>query len=330
MKEKIALFCDVDTEGVIDAVDTDCVYEVPITFEREGFARQVLNRLGLQDAPAELADWEEMIERLRSPQHEVTIAVVGKYTQNGDAYISVAEAMRHGGIHNQCKVDIRWLEATDIQDDNVEVALGDAHGIIVTGAFGSRGIEGKIRAIRYARERGIPYLGLCLGLQLSVVEFARNVCSLRDANSTEFDEELRYPTPHPVIHLMPSQETVRWKGATMRLGAHPCRLQEDSLAYRLYREATISERHRHRYEVNNEYRQILAEHGMKFSGTSPDDVLVEIIELPAHPFFIASQFHPEFRSRPNRAHPLFAGLVEAAIIHAEGPPTDASVLSAGR
>jgi CTP synthase len=233
----------------------------------------------------------------------------------------VAEAVRHAGIHNHCRVNIRWVEATDIDDANIEAALGGADGIIVTGAFGSRGSEGKIRAIRYARERGVPYLGLCLGLQLAVVEFARNVCGLRDANSTEFDEELRHPTPHPVIHLMPSQESVRWKGGTMRLGAYPCRLREDSLAYRLYGETTISERHRHRYEVNNEYRQILSGHGMAFCGTSPDNVLVEMVELPEHPFFIASQFHPEFRSRPNRAHPLFAGLVAAAIAQSASSPT---------
>jgi CTP synthase len=322
MKEKIALFCDVDVEAVIDAMDTDCVYEVPITFEREGFARLVLERLGLPDAPAQLADWEEMVERVKAPRHEVTIAIVGKYTENGDAYISVAEAVRHGGIHNDCKVNIRWLEAADIEDANLEVALGDAHGIIVTGGFGSRGIEGKIRAIRYAREKRIPYLGLCLGLQLAVVEFARNVCGLREASSAEFDKDLGHATPDPVIHLMPSQETVRWKGGTMRLGAYPCRLQEDSLAYRLYGETTISERHRHRYEVNNEYRQILSEHGISFSGTSPDNVLVEMIELPEHPFFIASQFHPEFRSRPTRAHPLFAGLIEAAITHSHGSRTE--------
>jgi CTP synthase len=314
MKEKIALFCDVDTDAVIDAVDTECVYEVPLTFEREGFARLVLDRLALPDAPAQLADWERMVERVKNPRHEVTIAIVGKYTQNGDAYISVAEAVRHGGIHNDCQVNIRWLEAADIDDDNVENALGGADGIIVTGGFGSRGIEGKIRAIRYARERGVPYLGLCLGLQLAVVEFARHVCGLRDANSTEFDEELRHPTGHPVIHLMPSQETVRWKGGTMRRGAYPCRLREGTLAHRLYGESDVSERHRHRYEVNNEYRKILSGHGMMFSGTSPDNVLVEVIELPAHPYFIASQFHPEFRSRPNRAHPLFAGLVAAAMV----------------
>jgi CTP synthase len=259
---------------------------------------------------------------VKAPRHEVTIAIVGKYTENGDAYISVAEGVQHGGIHNDCKVNIRWLEAADITDENVERALEDAQGVIVTGGFGSRGIEGKIRAIRYARENLIPYLGLCLGLQLAVVEFARSVCGMRDANSTEFDKELGQATPHPVIHLMPSQETVRWKGGTMRLGAYPCRLGEDSLAYRLYGELTISERHRHRYEVNNEYRPILSEHGMVFSGTSPDNVLVEMIELPEHPFFIASQFHPEFRSRPNRAHPLFAGLIAAAIRHAQGSPAE--------
>jgi CTP synthase len=329
MKEKIALFCDVDTEAVIDAVDTDCVYEVPLTFEREGFAQLVLDRLGLADAPAHLEDWEQIVERVKNPARELTIAIVGKYTENGDAYISVAEAVRHGGIHNRCKVNIRWLEAADIDDMSVGTALDGADGIIVTGGFGSRGVEGKIEAIRYAREKGVPFLGLCLGLQLAVVEFARNVCGLRDANSAEFDEELRHPTAHPVIHLMPSQETVRWKGGTMRRGAYPCRLREDSLAYRLYGETTISERHRHRYEVNNEYRQILSGHGMAFSGASPDNVLVEMIELPAHPFFIASQFHPEFRSRPNRAHPLFAGLVEAALAHSDGSETSKLLAAAG-
>jgi CTP synthase len=313
MKEKIALFCDVDTDAVIDAVDTEVIYEIPVVFEREGFAELVLQRLGLQDGSADLHEWEEMVERIKRPTSEVTLAIVGKYTENGDAYISVAEAVRHGGIANRCRVNIRWIEAADLTDENLETVLGDADGIIVTGGFGSRGAEGKIRAVRYAREARVPYLGLCLGLQMAVIEFARHVCGLADANSTEFDEESSRPTTHPVIHLMPAQETVRWKGGTMRLGAYPCRLAEGSLAHRLYDQTEISERHRHRYEVNNEYRAVLAEHGMRFSGTSPDNVLVEMVELPDHPFFIASQFHPEFQSRPNRAHPLFAGLIKAAV-----------------
>jgi len=322
MKEKIALFCDVDTEAVIDAVDTDVVYEVPITFEREGFAELVVCRLGLRDGAADLREWEAMIDRIRDPAHEVTVAIVGKYTENGDAYISVVESVKHGGIHNNCRVFIRWVEAADLTDENVAASLEGAHGVIVTGGFGYRGVEGKVRAVRYAREHRVPYLGLCLGLQAAVVEFARNVCGLRDANSTEFDDEQSRRTLHPVVHLMPDQEKVRWKGGTMRLGSYPCRLAEGTLAHRLYGQTNIHERHRHRYEVNNEYRRVLADHGMCFSGASPDNVLVEIVELSGHPFFIASQFHPEFQSRPNRAHPLFAGLVRAALVYAgEVAPT---------
>jgi CTP synthase len=313
MKEKIALFCDVDTEAVIDAVDTEVIYEIPIIFEREGFARLVMDRLGLEKGDADLTEWEEMIERIRRPTAEITLAIVGKYTENGDAYISVAEAVRHGGIANRCRVNIRWVEAADLTEENVATHLADVHGIIVTGGFGHRGAEGKISAVRYAREAKVPYLGLCLGLQMAVIEFARNVCNLIDANSTEFDEELPRPTPYPVIHLMPAQETVRWKGGTMRLGAYPCRLAEGSLAHQLYGCREISERHRHRYEVNNAFREALTQGGMRISGASPDNVLVEMIEIPDHPFFIASQFHPEFKSRPNRAHPLFAGLVKAAM-----------------
>jgi CTP synthase len=313
MKEKIALFCDVDTEAVIDAVDTETIYEIPLVFEREGFANLVMQRLGLHNGHSDFSEWEELVARIKQPAASVKLAIVGKYTANGDAYISVQEAVRHGGIANSCRVELRWVEAADLNEENVEDCLGDVDGIIVTGAFGHRGIEGKILAVRYARERKIPYLGLCLGLQVAVIEFARNVCGLMDASSAEFDPELSRPTPHPVIHLMPAQETVRWKGGTMRLGAHPCRLKEGSLAHRLYGRTEISERHRHRYEVNNDYRAVLAAKGLSFSGTSPDDVLVEMIELPDHPFFIASQFHPEFKSRPNRAHPLFAGLIRAAM-----------------
>jgi CTP synthase len=317
----------VDTEAVIDAVDTDVVYEVPLIFEREGFAELVVRRLGLSDGAADLREWEAMIERIREPAHAVTVAIVGKYTENGDAYISVVESVKHGGIHNNCRVHVRWVEAADLTDENVAETLGGVDGIIVTGGFGYRGIEGKIRAVRHARERGVPFLGLCLGLQVAVIEFARDVCGLSDANSTEFDEELSRRSPHPVIHLMPAQETVRWKGGTMRLGTYPCRLREGTLAHRLYGQIDVQERHRHRYEVNNEYRRTLAEHGMVFSGTSPDDVLVEIVELPGHPFFIASQFHPEFQSRPNRAHPLFAGLIRAAMDYSRGstaPPAPVS------
>jgi len=314
-KEKLALFCDVDVDAVIDATDTSNIYAIPLSFEREGFADQVVRRLGVSDGPADLKQWEEMVWRSEHPQRDVVVAVVGKYTENGDAYISVAESIRHAGIAHACKVGIRWVESADITIDNAAERLEGAHGIIVTGGFGRRGIEGKIAAAGYARQQRIPYLGLCLGLQMAVVEFARNACDLPEAGSTEFDEESLHPTAHPVIHLMPSQETVRWKGGTMRLGAYPCSLRPDTLAARLYGTEEVSERHRHRYEVNNAYRSRLAEQGMVFSGTSPDNVLVEIVELSGdlHPFFIASQFHPEFKSRPNRAHPLFGGLVEAMI-----------------
>jgi CTP synthase len=318
-KEKIALFCDVDVDAVIDAVDTTNIYSIPLSFEREGFAEQVGRRLGLENGAADLTHWEEMVRRSENPRHEVTLAIVGKYTENGDAYISVAESVRHGGIANECRVNVRWVESADLTAVNVDELLAGVDGIIVTGGFGRRGIEGKVIAARYARERKIPYLGLCLGLQMAVVEFARHVCGLKDAHSTEMDEESARPTPHPVIHLMPSQETVRWKGGTMRLGAYPCALKPGTLAARLYGEGEISERHRHRYEVNNDYRQILSGHGMIFSGTSPDQVLVEMIELAEemHPFYLASQFHPEFKSRPNRAHPLFRGLVEAMLRYRE-------------
>ncbi|MBI3911005.1 MAG: CTP synthase [Armatimonadetes bacterium] len=319
MKEKIALFCDVDVDAVIDAQDTQNIYEIPLRFEAGGFANLVIRRLGLESRLADLSQWEEMVRRIENPRYNVDLAIVGKYTENGDAYISVQEAVRHGGIANYARVNIRWVEAAEVTPATAPALLEGVDGIIVTGGFGSRGAEGKIAAIRYAREQRIPYLGLCLGLQMAVVEFARHVCGLQNANSTEFDEEAIRPTPHPVIHLMPSQETVRWKGGTMRLGSYPCRIREGTLAHRLYGVTEVGERHRHRYEVNNEYRQILYGHGMIFSGTSPDNVLVEMIELPSsvHPFFIASQFHPEFKSRPNRAHPLFRGLVEAMIAYRE-------------
>jgi CTP synthase len=318
-KEKVALFCDVDVDAVIDAPDTENIYAIPLAFEREGLAEEVVRRLGLQDGSVDLGQWEEMVWQSEHPGREVELAIVGKYTGNGDAYISVAESVRHGAIANGCRVRIRWVESADVTPENVHQRLAGVDGIIVTGGFGRRGIEGKIATARYAREEKTPYLGLCLGMQMAVVEFARNVCDLGEANSSEFDEEAARPTPHPVIHLMPSQETVRWKGGTMRLGAYPCALKPGTLAARLYESAEISERHRHRYEVNNEYRQILSGSGMVFSGTSPDNVLVEMIELPReqHPFFIASQFHPEFKSRPNRAHPLFRGLVEAMVTRRE-------------
>ena len=320
VRAKIALFCDVDQEAIIGAVDAPNIYRIPLLMEEAGLAKQVVQRLNLSDREPDHSDWIRLVEQAENPRHEVTVAIVGKYTGNGDAYISVVEAIQHGGIANATKVNVQWVESTDLDGDNAEEWLSDADGIIVTGGFGSRGIDGKVDAVRYARENRIPFLGLCLGMQTAVIEYARNVCGLTDADSAEFDETRSQPTPDPVIHLMPAQETVRWKGGTMRLGSYPCALKEGSLAHHLYEERHIEERHRHRYELNNDYREILQEHGLVFSGISPDDVLVEMVELPQskHPFFIASQFHPEFKSRPNRAHPLFRGLVAAMVQRHEG------------
>ncbi|MDO8588281.1 MAG: CTP synthase [Armatimonadota bacterium] len=309
MREKISLFCDVESEGVIEAIDSETIYEIPIKFEDEGLAELVVKKLGLTDGHANLDEWKRMVSILKKPKHSVEIYIVGKYVANGDAYISIGEAVRHGGIGNDCCAKITWMDSESLTEENVAEKLKPAHGIVVAGGFGGRGIEGKIAAIRHARENKIPFLGLCLGLQMAVVEVARNVCHLKDANSEEIDPN----TPHPVIHLLPDQENVTDKGATMRLGAYPCRVSDGTLAGRLYNEDLISERHRHRFEVNNDYRPKLGRGGMVFSGVSPDYRLVEIVELKDHPFFIATQFHPEFKSRPNRPHPLFAGLVSAAL-----------------
>ncbi len=310
MKEKISLFCDVEKEAVIEAMDTENIYEVPLRLEELGLANLVVRRLGLPNNPPDLEEWHKMVEVMKRPRYNLYVAVVGKYTGNGDAYISIAEALKHAGIANNARVNIRWIDSEGLEKaDDVTQHLKGFDGIIVAGGFGVRGLEGKISAIRYAREHRIPFLGLCLGLQMAVVEFARNACGLHGAHSEEADPN----TPHPVIHLLPEQKEVADKGATMRLGAYPCRIMQRTRAAKLYRDAVVYERHRHRYEVNNEYRERLAEHGMVFSGVSPDYRLVEIIELEGHPFFMATQFHPEFRSRPNRPHPLFVGLIRAAL-----------------
>ena len=309
MRDKIALFCDIVPEAIIESVDTDCLYEVPLMFERQGVRRLVADALDLSDSDGGLEEWEAIVERSKSPSHEVSIAMVGKYMDVQDAYMSVTEALQHGGVANDARVNINYLESEELHGDNVEELLGDADGILVPGGFGERGMEGKINAINYARTHGVPFLGLCLGLQCAVVEFARNECGLQGAASKEFSED----TPHPVIIFLKEQEYVTELGGTQRLGKYPCRLEPGSLAHRLYGEDTVMERHRHRYEVNNKYRDILAEHGMVLSGTSPKGDLVEIIELPGHPYFIASQFHPEFKSRPNRPHPFFQGLIQASL-----------------
>ncbi len=314
MKDKISLFCDVDKEAVIEALDTECIYEIPLKFESWGLAEQVVTRLGLTDGKPNLAEWQGIVDRFVNPKHKAVVTVVGKYVQNGDAYISIGESVKHGGIANNARIDLRWIDSEDIEAQGVEALLSDTDAVIVAGGFGSRGTEGKIAAIKYARENGIPFLGLCYGLQMAVIEYSRHMCSLQGATT----EEINPDAPHCVIHLMPDQQGVKAKGGTMRLGVYPCRITEGTLAWRLYGNELVYERHRHRYEVNNAYREDLGGKGMVFSGLSPDNRLVEIIELPDHPYFIATQFHPEFKSRPNRAHPLFAGLVEAAVAHNKG------------
>ncbi|MDH7482198.1 MAG: CTP synthase [Armatimonadota bacterium] len=309
MKEKISLFCDVDKEAIIEALDTECIYEVPLKFEAEGLAKQVIKRLGLHNGEPQLAEWQRIVDILKHPKRRTTIAVVGKYVANGDAYISIGEAIKHGGIANETGVDVKWIDSEEIEGKGAEELLKDVDAVVVAGGFGARGTEGKIEAIRYVRENNVPFLGLCYGLQMAVIEYARHKCGLAEANTEEIDPECI----HPVIHLLPEQKGVVSKGGTMRLGIYPCRIAEGTLAWKIYRDELVYERHRHRFEVNNAYRDQLAEAGMVFSGVSPDNRLVEIIELPDHPFFIATQFHPEFKSRPNRAHPLFAGLVKAAL-----------------
>ncbi len=307
MRRKIALFCDTPRDAVFEAVDTDFIYEVPLLLEEQGIARWVLQRLGLPENPPDLSDWREVVHRGLNPQQEVTVAMVGKYVQLRDAYLSVVEALKHGGFACQARVNIRWVDAEQLSDETVQPLLDGVDGIVVPGGFGYRGIEGKIVAIRYARERNIPLLGLCLGLQCAVIEFARNVCGLTTANSMEFDSD----TKHPVIALMDEQRRVVQKGGTMRLGAYPCFLKPGTKIAAIYGSHLVYERHRHRYEVNPRYHEILERHGMVLSGISPDGKLVEAIELPDHPFFVATQFHPEFKSRPNRPHPLFAAFVAA-------------------
>lgn len=308
LKDKIALFCNVPNKYVLQNLDVEYLYEAPLAMEKEHLAQVACECLGLDCPEPDLKDWEEMVQALRSPRQEVTIALVGKYIQLHDAYISVVEALKHGGIAQRATVNIKWIDSETVTDENRDSLLSDADGILVPGGFGDRGIEGKIKAITYARENNVPFLGLCLGMQLSIVEFARNVIGYADAHSVELDPS----TTHPVIALMPDQNGVEDIGGTLRLGSYPCVLDKSSKAYALYQEDTIHERHRHRYEVNNDFRAVLTSHGMKLSGLSPDGRIVEMCELPEHPFFVATQAHPELKSRPNRPHPLFSGFIEAA------------------
>ncbi|MCD8325366.1 MAG: CTP synthase [Lachnospiraceae bacterium] len=311
IKDKIALFCNVPSSRVMQNLDVEYLYEAPLAMEEEHLAQEVCKCLNLDCPEPDLTDWRQMVADLKSPVTSVTVALVGKYVQLHDAYLSVVEALKHGGIPLHTTVNIKWVDSETLTPENAEEILGDVEGILVPGGFGSRGIEGKILAIQYARTHKIPYLGLCLGLQLAIVEFARNVAGLKDAHSIELDPNTRYP----VIALMPDQNGVEDIGGTLRLGAYPCTLTPDSLAAELYGSTEISERHRHRYEVNNDFRKILTDNGLKLCGLSPDGRIVGMIELSkeTHPFFIATQAHPEFKSRPNRPHPLFKGFVAAML-----------------
>ena len=309
LKDKIALFCNVPSGHVLQNLDVEYLYEAPLAMEEEKLAQVACECLKLNCPEPDLTDWKTMVQNLRNPQHEVTIALVGKYIQLHDAYISVVEALKHGGIFIHTTVNIKWVDSETVTAENAAEIFGDVDGILVPGGFGDRGIDGKIQAITYARENNIPFLGLCLGMQLSIVEYARNVVGYKDAHSIELEPN----TTHPVIALMPDQNGVEDIGGTLRLGSYPCVLDKNSKAYEVYGEETIYERHRHRYEVNNDYRNALVEKGMKLSGLSPDGRIVEMCELSEHPFFIATQAHPELKSRPNRPHPLFKGFVEASL-----------------
>lgn len=311
IKDKIALFCNVPNHHVLQNLDVEYLYEAPLAMEQEHLAQVACECLNLECPTPDLEDWEDMVNALRHPTKEVEIALVGKYIQLHDAYISVVEALKHGGIASRATVNIRWIDSELLNENNIADLLGDVDGILVPGGFGNRGIEGKIMAIEYARTHKVPFLGLCLGMQLAIVEFARNVVGFHDAHSIELDSS----TTHPVISLMPDQDGVEDIGGTLRLGSYPCILDKSSKAFELYGEETIQERHRHRYEVNNDYRKALTDNGVTLSGISPDGRIVEMIELKDHPYFIATQAHPELKSRPNRPHPLFRGLVEAALRH---------------
>ncbi|MBC7247718.1 MAG: CTP synthase [Actinobacteria bacterium] len=309
LKDKISLLCDIDIEGVISAPTAECIYEVPLMLHAEGLGDYVARHLGLEGHAEDLSEWEEMVHRIKSAREEVTIGVVGKYVDLPDAYLSIIESLKHGGFAHFARTNIVWVASDDITPQNAPSLLSGLDGILVPGGFGVRGVDGKVEAIRFARENNVPFLGICLGLQCAVIEAARNLCGLEGANSSEFDPA----TMDPVIDLLPSQREVDEMGGTMRLGLYPCKLLEGSLAHRCYGEEVIYERHRHRYEVNNHYRSMLQEAGLVFSGLSPDGRLVEIVERRDHPWFMACQFHPEFKSRPNRPHPLFRDFVGAAL-----------------
>ena len=311
--DKIALFCNVSSDSVVENLDLETLYEVPLELEKEGLAKVVCRKLGLEDRTPDMEDWNKMVavvkDLLKGDKDEVKISLVGKYVSLHDAYISIVESLKHGGIENYCNVNINWVNSEEVTPETAEELLKDSDGILVPGGFGERGVEGKIIAAQYAREHNIPYLGICLGMQIAVIEYARNVLGYKDAHSSELSPE----TTHPVIDLMPEQKDVEDLGGTMRLGLYPCKITEVTLAHNIYGADLIYERHRHRYEFNNFYRKELIDAGLVISGQSPDDKLVEMVEIPDHPWYIGVQFHPEFKSRPNHAHPLFRGFIGAAL-----------------
>lgn len=311
--DKIALFCNVSSDSVVENLDLETLYEVPLELEKEGLAKVVCRKLGLEDRTPDMEDWNKMVavvkDLLKGDKDEVKISLVGKYVSLHDAYISIVESLKHGGIENYCNVNINWVNSEEVTPETAEELLKDSDGILVPGGFGERGVEGKIIAAQYAREHDIPYLGICLGMQIAVIEYARNVLGYMDAHSSELAPE----TTHPVIDLMPEQKDVEDLGGTMRLGLYPCKITEGTLAHKIYGADLIYERHRHRYEFNNFYRKELIDAGLVISGQSPDDKLVEMVEVPDHPWYIGVQFHPEFKSRPNHAHPLFREFIGAAL-----------------
>ena len=313
IKSKIALFCDVEEEAVITAKDVETIYEVPLNFRQEGLDEILVKLLGLEHRPSDMGRWEEIVRKIKSPKRKASIGVVGKYIELKDSYKSLAEALTHGGIANEAEVKVSWVDAEDLEKVGPRAMLETVDGLLIPGGFGDRGIEGKIQAIRYAREQALPFFGICLGMQCAVIEFARNVCGLTGANSTEFSPA----TPYPVIDLLPEQRALKEMGGTMRLGLYPMSLTPESRAAKVYGESVVSERHRHRYEVNNDYLPRLEKNGLHVSGVWQERELVELIELPDHPWFIAGQFHPEFRSRPWQPHPLFAAFIGAALAHQE-------------
>ncbi len=314
--DKISLFCNIPRDHAIPNLTADLLYEVPLMLEREGLADVVVRRLGLICHMPDLTEWATMVWKAKNPTGEVEIALVGKYVALHDAYLSVAEALTHGGIENGVKVQIRWVDSETVTDENAAELLAGAAGVLVPGGFGDRGIEGKISAVRYAREHNVPFLGICLGMQMAVIEYARHICGWEDAHSSEFNAYTR----HPVIDLMPDQRGITAKGGTMRLGSYPCKVAEGTFTQAAYGSLEIAERHRHRYEFNNDFREDLTRAGMKLAGLSPDGRLVEIIEIPEHPWFVGVQFHPELKSRPNRAHPLFREFIRASRTYAAQNP----------